>query len=85
MLSLSRVLGGSLRGKETAHLIADEELDQLVCDLLRSVPEIPAYSEKKPAASWPCTPAGIISARSVCRAARSLTRHRRRRNRTGRR
>lgn len=51
MLSLSRVLGGSLRGKETAHLIADAELDQLVRDLLRSVPEVPTYSEKKPAAS----------------------------------
>jgi hypothetical protein len=38
-MSLSRVLGGSLRGKETAHLIADAELDQLVRNLLRSVPE----------------------------------------------
>jgi GAF domain-containing protein len=51
MLSLSRVLGGSLRGKETAHLIKDAELDRLVRDLLRSVPESPVYSEKKPAAS----------------------------------
>jgi putative methionine-R-sulfoxide reductase with GAF domain len=51
MLSLSRVLGGSLRGKETAHLIADAELDRLVRDLLRSVPEIASFSEKKPAAS----------------------------------
>jgi GAF domain-containing protein len=51
MLSLSRVLGGSLRGKETAHLIDDAELDRLVRDLLRTVPESPAYSEKKPAAS----------------------------------
>jgi len=51
MLSLSRVLGGSLRGKETAHLIVDAELDRLVRDLLRTVPESPAYAEKKPAAS----------------------------------
>jgi GAF domain-containing protein len=51
MLSLSRVLGGSLRGKETAHLIVDAELDRLVRDLLRTVPDSPAYSEKKPAAS----------------------------------
>ena len=38
VLSLSRVLGGSLKGHETAHLIADVELDRLVRDLLRSVP-----------------------------------------------
>lgn len=51
LLSLSRVLGGSLREKETAHLIADVELDRLVRDLLRSVPEMPVSAEKKPAAS----------------------------------
>ena len=51
MLSLSRILGGSLRGKETAHLIEDVELDRLVRDLLRTVPEPVAYGEKKPAAS----------------------------------
>jgi GAF domain-containing protein len=51
MLSLSRVLGGSLKGQETAHLIADVELDRLVRDLLRSVPEPVQFSEKKPAAS----------------------------------
>jgi hypothetical protein len=51
MLSLSRVLGGSLRGQETAHLIVDAELDRLVRDLLRTVPGSPVYSEKKPAAS----------------------------------
>ena len=51
MLSLSRVLGGSLRGQETAHLIADVELDRLVRDLLRSVPEPIQFPEKKPAAS----------------------------------
>jgi putative methionine-R-sulfoxide reductase with GAF domain len=38
VLSLSRVLGGSLRGQQTAHLIADAELDRLVRSLLNTVP-----------------------------------------------
>jgi GAF domain-containing protein len=38
VLSLSRVLGGSLRGQQTAHLIADAELDRLVRELLNTVP-----------------------------------------------
>lgn len=38
VLSLSRVLGGSLRGQQTAHLIEDVELDRLVRNLLRTVP-----------------------------------------------
>ena len=38
VLSLSRVLGGSLLGQQTAHLIADAELDRLVRELLRTVP-----------------------------------------------
>src|SRR5580704_778367 len=38
LLSLSRVLGGSLRGQQTAHLIEDAELDRLVRELLRTVP-----------------------------------------------
>jgi len=38
VLSLSRVLGGSLRGQQTAHLIADAELDRLVRELLGTVP-----------------------------------------------
>ena len=38
VISLSRVLGGSLRRQPTAHLIADAELDRLVHELLRSVP-----------------------------------------------
>jgi putative methionine-R-sulfoxide reductase with GAF domain len=40
VLSLSRVLGGSLRGQQTAHLIADAELDRLVRELLRTVPSL---------------------------------------------
>jgi putative methionine-R-sulfoxide reductase with GAF domain len=38
MISLSRVLGGSLRRQQTAHLIADAELDRLVHELIRTVP-----------------------------------------------
>lgn len=40
VLSLSRVLGGSLRGQQTAHLIADAELDRLVRSLLCTVPQV---------------------------------------------
>jgi putative methionine-R-sulfoxide reductase with GAF domain len=40
LLSLSRVLGGSLGGQQTAHLIADAELDRLVRSLLHTVPKI---------------------------------------------
>jgi putative methionine-R-sulfoxide reductase with GAF domain len=39
LLSLSRVLGGSLLKQQTAHLITDAELDRLVRDLLRTVPD----------------------------------------------
>lgn len=42
VLSLSRVLGGSLRGQPTAHLIADAELDRLVRSLLSTVTPVPA-------------------------------------------
>ena len=37
VLSMSRVLGGSLRDQQTAHLIADAELDRLVRSLLHTV------------------------------------------------
>jgi putative methionine-R-sulfoxide reductase with GAF domain len=39
LLGLSRVLGGSLRNQQTAHLITDIELNDLVRDLLRTVPD----------------------------------------------
>jgi putative methionine-R-sulfoxide reductase with GAF domain len=39
LVGLSRVLGGSLRNQQTAHLITDVELDNLVRDLLRTVPD----------------------------------------------
>src|SRR5450759_2948273 len=52
VLSLSRVLGGSLRGQQTAHLIADAELDRLVRSLLYSVPQNPAeHQVELPAAA----------------------------------
>jgi len=44
LLGLSRVLGGSLRNQQTAHLITDAELDSLVRDLLRTVPDPAALS-----------------------------------------
>lgn len=39
LVNLSRVLGGSLLQQQTAHLITDAELDSLVRDLLRTVPD----------------------------------------------
>jgi putative methionine-R-sulfoxide reductase with GAF domain len=39
LLGLSRVLGGSMRNQQTAHLITDMELNNLVRDLLRTVPD----------------------------------------------
>lgn len=39
LVGLSRVLGGSLRNQQTAHLITDCELNNLVRDLLRTVPD----------------------------------------------
>jgi hypothetical protein len=39
LLSLSRVLGGSMLREQTAHLITDCELNELVRDLLRTVPD----------------------------------------------
>jgi len=45
LLGLSRVLGGSLRNQQTAHLITDIELDNLVRDLLRTVPVAASFIE----------------------------------------
>ena len=45
VLSLSRVLGGSLRGQQTAHLIADAELNRLVQSLLYTVPQVADANE----------------------------------------
>src|SRR5215469_8562207 len=38
VLSLSRLLGGSLRGQATARVIHDDELNRLVRELLHTVP-----------------------------------------------
>ena len=68
VLSLSRVLGGSLRGQATAHLIADAELDRLVRSLLYTVPQVAEAGEirtsigsgktrlAKPRSSFPSPP-----------------------------
>jgi GAF domain-containing protein len=61
LLSLSRLLGGSLQGQQTAHLIADAELDRLVRELLRTVP---ATSENRIPASF----ATLAPSRSHARA-----------------
>src|ERR1035438_3106658 len=47
VLSLSRVRGGSLRGQQTAHLIADAELDRLVRSLLYTVPQVAETGENQ--------------------------------------
>jgi len=53
VLSLSRVLGGSLRGQQTAHVIADAELNRLVRELLRTVPLSPsAITDDRMSASF---------------------------------
>ena len=49
LLSLSRILGGSLHGQSTARLIADAELDKLVRELVSTVP-LPKH-ERIPAAA----------------------------------
>jgi len=48
VLSLSRVLGGSLLGEQRAHLITDSELDRLVRELLCTVPNSSAESHLPP-------------------------------------
>lgn len=48
LLSLSRVLGGSLRGQNTARLIADAELDKLVRELISTVPAPVSEPQRAP-------------------------------------
>jgi GAF domain-containing protein len=52
VISLSRVLGGTLRGQPTAHLIADAELDRLVRELLHTVPSLLPIAENHLPASF---------------------------------
>ncbi len=65
LLSLSRLLGGSLRGQQRAHLIEDVELDRLVRELLSTVPT----SENRVPASF----AMLAPSRSHARAMDSAT------------
>jgi putative methionine-R-sulfoxide reductase with GAF domain len=46
VISLSRVLGGSMRGQQNAHLIADVELDRLVRSLLHTVPHADEFENE---------------------------------------
>lgn len=66
LIGLSRVLGGSLRGQQTAQLIADAELDRLVRELLRSVP-LPSTSDAEN--SLPVSFAALAPGRSHVRCA----------------
>lgn len=66
VIGLSRVLGGSLRGQQTAQLIADAELDRLVRDLLRTVP---LSSETETENSLPVSFAALAPGRSHVRCA----------------
>src|SRR5260370_8029842 len=55
LLGLSRVLGGSMGSQQTAHLITDVELNNLVRDLLRTVPdaELLVMPHPRPIPSFP--------------------------------
>jgi len=53
LIGLSRVLGGSLRHQQTAHLITDSELDTLVRDLLRTVPVPDSFAHQDYASRMP--------------------------------
>ncbi len=53
LLSLSRVLGGSLRGQQTTHLIADAELDRIVRSLLCTLPRIEEIESERDLAVVP--------------------------------
>ncbi len=48
LLGLSRVLGGSMGAQQTAHLIIDMELNNLVRDLLRTVPDHEDFTAADP-------------------------------------
>ena len=52
LLSLSRVLGGSLRNQQTAHLIVDSELDRLVRELIRTVPPLEQLTNESALPAW---------------------------------
>jgi putative methionine-R-sulfoxide reductase with GAF domain len=70
VISLSRILGGSLRGQQTAHLIADAELDRLVRELLCTVPS--ELSESRVPASFSILAPSRHHARSLASNAHGL-------------
>src|SRR5215471_21616255 len=47
ILSLSRILGGSLDGQPRARLIEDDELNRLVRELLQTVPSTETQNEAR--------------------------------------
>ena len=49
VLSLSRVLGGSLRGQQRGRLIENAELDRLVRSLLHTLPQVNELETELPA------------------------------------
>src|SRR5260370_2549508 len=64
VLNLSRVLGGSLRGQQTAHLIADAELDRLGRSLLSTGSTVASAGAEQPVAySVAPSPATNVSSR----------------------
>lgn len=52
VLSLSRLLGGSLRSQPLARLIQDDELNRLVCELLSTVPNVDYSPEASDISAW---------------------------------
>ncbi len=66
VLSVSRVFGGSLKGEQLAHVIADAELDRLVRELLRTVPTT------TPADAESCVPASFAAHAPTRHHARAL-------------
>src|SRR5260221_14070633 len=61
VLSLSRVLGGALRGQQTAHLIAGAELDRLGRSLLYTVPPVSEAGENQGEHQIGVSPAATLS------------------------
>jgi GAF domain-containing protein len=52
LLSISRVLGGSLRNQQTSHLIVDSELDRLVRELIHTVPQPELHAGEPALPAW---------------------------------
>lgn len=65
VMSISRLLGGSLRGQQTAHVIQDAELDRLVRELLRTVPSVPSTEQERVPPSFAAMAPGRHHARSL--------------------